>query len=38
MAVLLYFTEKHLIFNLIFTQKQCLTKNEESCNIDKDYG
>jgi hypothetical protein len=34
MAVLLYFTEKHLIF----TQKQCLTKNEESCNIDKDYG
>ena len=29
MAVLLYFTEKHLIF----VQKQCLTKNEESCNM-----
>ena len=34
MTVFLYFTEKHLIF----AQKQCLTKNEESCNIDKDYG
>ena len=34
LAVLLYSTGKHLIF----VQKQCLTKNEESCNIDKDYG
>ena len=34
MAVLLYFTEKHLIF----VQKQYLTKKEKSCNIDKDYG
>ena len=34
MAVLLYFTEKHLIF----AQKQRLTKTEESCSIDKDYG
>lgn len=33
MIVLLYLTGKHLIF----VQKQCLTKNEESCNIDKDY-
>ena len=33
MAVLLYFTEKHLIF----VRKQHLTKTEESCNIDKDY-
>ena len=33
MAVLLFFTGKHLIF----VQKQCLTKNEEFCNIDKDY-
>ena len=33
MAVSLCFTGKHLIF----VQKQRLTKNEESCNIDKDY-
>ena len=33
MTVFLYFIEKHLAF----VQKQCLTKNEKSCNIDKDY-